>query len=62
MALNALAAISSPGSGALCALAAPMIPAVIASLIGVLVAMAGAAMKRLRYAGLALMFVALITS
>ena len=47
-------------SYALCALAAPMIPAVIASLIGVLVAMAGAAMKRLRYAGLALMFVALI--
>ncbi|HIS02948.1 MAG TPA: hypothetical protein IAA75_03455 [Candidatus Pullichristensenella avicola] len=45
---------------ALCALAAPMIPAVLASLIGVLVAMAGAAMKRLRYAGLALMFVALI--
>ncbi len=47
-------------SYALCALAAPMIPAVLASLVGVLVAMAGAAMKRLRYAGLALMFVALI--
>ena len=47
-------------SYALCALAAPMIPAVVASLLGALVALAGASIKRLRYAGLFLMFVALI--
>ena len=45
---------------ALCALAAPMLPAVLASLLGALVALAGASLKRLRYAGLFLMFVALI--
>ncbi len=44
----------------LSALAVPMIPAVLASLLGALVALAGASIKRLRYAGLALMFVALI--
>ena len=47
-------------SYALCALAAPMLPAVVASLLGALVALAGASIKRLRYAGLFLMFVALI--
>ena len=47
-------------SYALCALASPMIPAVAASLLGALVALAGASIKRLRYAGLFLMFVALI--
>ena len=47
-------------SYALCALASPMIPAVAASLLGALVALAGASLKRLRYAGLFLMFVALI--
>ena len=47
-------------SYALCALAAPMIPAVVASLLGALVALAGASIKRLRYAGLFLMFIALI--
>ena len=38
-------------SYALCALAAPMLPAVAASLLGALVALAGASIKRLRYAG-----------
>ena len=47
-------------SYALCALAAPMLPAVVASFLGALVALAGASIKRLRYAGLFLMFVALI--
>ena len=47
-------------SYALCALATPMLPAVVASLLGALVALAGASIKRLRYAGLFLMFVALI--
>ena len=44
----------------LIALAAPMIPTVLASLVGALVTLAGASIKRLRYAGLVLMLIALV--